>query len=571
MITAGGNRKLMKQDLYQLLLVVCIIFLIGFLSGFFHFRLDLTAENRYTLSKPTKDILSNLDDIAFVKVYLEGDLPIGFRRLRNSVKEMLDEFRVYGGTRIQYQFINPSESEDSETRNRFYASLHDQGMIPTNVEVRDKKGGMSQQIIFPWAMITYRDYEMPVRLLKNNPGKTAEENLNNSLEALEFELISTLHNLTVEEYERIAFLEGHGELDEFLVGDVTKELLKYYEVFRGTIDPESPGSLNELSLLIIAKPEKPFTEVEKAVLDQYIMQGGKVLWLIDPVAIDLDSLTHASSAVALIKNLNLDDMLFRYGVRVNPNLVMDMQCAFIPVNTALEGQTPRFTPAPWYYSPLLLPPADHMITRNLGMVKAEFTSVIDTVGENPDVWKQVLLSSSRHSRFVNTPAFITLETAKRPTNASFFPMSYLPVAVLLQGEFESVFKNRPIPLINTTDIQFRDKSVPTKMIVIGDGDIIRNDVSINRGVPEALPLGYDRYSRQTFANKEFIMNSINYLLDEKGLMELRNRQLTLRLLDREKVRNDKMKWQLINILLPVFLVSLFGFVFTWYRKFRFSR
>lgn len=557
--------------MYQLLLVVCIIILVGYLSNFVFFRLDLTAEKRYTLSNPTKEILKDLDDIVFVKVYLEGELPIGFRRLRNSVKEMLDEFRVYGGTRIQYQFINPSESEDSEARNSFYASLHDQGMVPTNVEVRDKKGGMSQQIIFPWAMITYRDYEMPVRLLKNNPGKTAEENLNNSLEALEFELISTLHNLIVEEYEKIAFVEGHGELDEFLVGDITKELLKYYEVFRGEIDPANPGALNELSLLIIAKPEKPYSEAAKAVLDQYIMQGGKVLWLIDQVAIDLDSLTHSSSAVALIKNLNLDDQLFRYGVRVNPSLVMDMQCAFIPVNTALEGQPARFTPAPWYYSPLLLPPADHMITRNLGMVKAEFASVIDTVGENPGIRKQVLLSSSRNSRFVNAPAFISLEMAKRPMNASFFPISYLPVAVLLEGEFESVYKNRPLPFNLGAEFQFRERSVPTKMIVIGDGDIIRNDVSISRGVPEALPLGYDRYSRQTFANKEFIMNAINYLLDEKGLMELRNRQLTLRLLDREKLRSGKMKWQLINILLPVFLVSLFGFVFTWYRKYRFSR
>lgn len=571
MSTISGNRRIRNHDLYQLLLVVCIIILVGYLSNFVFFRLDLTAEKRYTLSNPTKEILKDLDDIVFVKVYLEGELPIGFRRLRNSVKEMLDEFRVYGGTRIQYQFINPSESEDSEARNSFYASLHDQGMVPTNVEVRDKKGGMSQQIIFPWAMITYRDYEMPVRLLKNNPGKTAEENLNNSLEALEFELISTLHNLIVEEYEKIAFVEGHGELDEFLVGDITKELLKYYEVFRGEIDPANPGALNELSLLIIAKPEKPYSEAAKAVLDQYIMQGGKVLWLIDQVAIDLDSLTHSSSAVALIKNLNLDDQLFRYGVRVNPSLVMDMQCAFIPVNTALEGQPARFTPAPWYYSPLLLPPADHMITRNLGMVKAEFASVIDTVGENPGIRKQVLLSSSRNSRFVNAPAFISLEMAKRPMNASFFPISYLPVAVLLEGEFESVYKNRPLPFNLGAEFQFRERSVPTKMIVIGDGDIIRNDVSISRGVPEALPLGYDRYSRQTFANKEFIMNAINYLLDEKGLMELRNRQLTLRLLDREKLRSGKMKWQLINILLPVFLVSLFGFVFTWYRKYRFSR
>lgn len=565
------NKQIRNQDFLQLLLVTFIISLAAYLSGFAYFRIDLTSEKRYTLSPQTRKIIRDLDDIAFVKVYLDGDLPIGFKRLKNSVREMLDEFRVIGGSRIQYQFINPSESEDSETRNLLYESLHSQGMIPTNVEVKDKQGGLSQQIIFPWAMITYKGYEMPVRLLKNNPGKTAEENLNNSLEALEYELINTMQSLTVEEYETIAFIEGHGELDDLLTGDITRELLKSYEVFRGKINPDSVEELNEISLVIIAKPELPYSEKEKAIIDQYIMQGGKVLWLIDPVSIDLDSLTHSSSAVALIKELNLEDQLFKYGVRINPNLVMDMQCSFIPVNTALEGQPARFTPAPWYYSPLLLPPSDHMITRNLGMVKSEFASVVDLVGENPNVESQVLLSTSKFSRAVNVPVFVTLETAQRQLNSAFFSMSNLPVAVLLEGEFESVFVNRPFPLSTPKEYEIRKRSVQTKMIVIGDGDIIRNDVSVSRGKPEALPLGYDRYTRQTFANKEFILNAIAYLLDEKGLMELRSRQLTLRLLDREKLRAEKMKWQLINIVLPLFLVSLFGFAFTWYRQFRYSR
>lgn len=565
------NKQIRKQDLFKMLIVTFIIALIAYLSGFLYFRIDLTSEKRYTLTPQSKEILRELDDIVFIRVYLDGDLPLGFKRLRRAVKEMLDEFRVIGGTRIQYQFINPSESEDAEERNKFYVALHDQGMIPTNVEVKDKKGGTSQQIIFPWAMISHKDYEMPVRLLKNNPGKTADENLNHSMESLEYELISTIHNLTVSEFQTIGFIEGHGELDEYLVGDITKELLKYYEVFRGQIDQESIGSLDEMDLIIIAKPELPFTEKEKAVLDQYLMHGGKMLWMIDPVAIDLDSLTNSNSAVALIKTLNLEDQLFRYGVRVNPNLIMDMQSAFIPVNTALEGQPARFTPAPWYYSPLLTPPADHMITRNLNMIKAEFASVVDTVGEDSAVQNTILLTSSRNSRYVNAPLFVSLETATRQINPAFFSLSYLPVAVLLEGEFPSVFTNRPFPVNTGDDFVFRERSVPTRMIVIGDGDIIRNDVSINRGAPEVIPLGYDRYSRQTFGNKEFIMNTINYLLDEKGLMELRNRQLTLRLLDREKIREERLKWQLVNILLPFILVSLFGLGFTWYRRFRYGR
>lgn len=564
------NKQIRNQDLIQLLLVTFIIFLAVYLSGFLYFRIDLTAEKRFTLTPQTRQILKEIDDIVFVKVYLDGELPIGFKRLRNSVKELLDEFREIGGSRIQYQFINPSESENAKERNQFYTSLHEQGMIPTNVEVKDKKGGLSQNIIFPWALISYKGYEMPVKLLKNNQGKSAEENLNHSVESLEYELISTIYNLSVTELQTIAFIEGHRELDEYLVGDITKELLKYYEVFRGNINPDSIQALNNLSLIIIAKPELPFTEKEKAALDQYIMQGGKVLWLIDPVAIDLDSLSYSSSAVALIKDLNIEDQLFKYGARINPNLVMDLQCAFIPVNTALEGQPPRFSPAPWYYSPVLSAPPNHIITRNLSMVKAEFASVIDTVGEDSGIRKSVLLSSSSRSRFVNAPVFVTLETAKRQVNPAAFSKPNLPVAVLLEGVFQSLYTNRPFPLQNNA-LGFLEKSVPTKMIVIGDGDVIRNDVTINRGVPETLPLGYDRFSRQTFGNKEFIMNAVNYLLDEKGLMELRNRQLSLRLLDREKLREEKLYWQLVNILLPLLIVSFFGFVFTWCRQYRYSR
>ncbi len=565
------NKQKRKQDIVQFALVTLIITLVAIISGFAYFRLDLTSEKRHTLSAPTRQILEELDDIVFIRVYLKADIPIGIKRLRNSVMQMFDEFKVVAGNKIQYQFINPSESENPEVRNKFYASLNEKGMIPINVEVKDKHGGTSQSIIFPWALITYKGYEMPVRLLKNNPGRSAEKNLNHSIESLEHELISTLHNLRLTEHQKIAFIEGQGELDEYLVGDITKELVKSYDVFRGQINTDSIHVLNEFSLIIIAKPQKPFTEKAKAVIDQYIMQGGKVLWLIDPVAIDLDSLANASSAVGLIKNLNIEDQLFRYGVRVNPNLILDLQCVFIPINTAFAGQPASFTPAPWYYSPLLLPPAGHPITRNLIMVKSEFASVVDTVGDNPYVHKEILLSSSRNSRAVNAPLFVTLEAARKPINPSYFSMSYLPVAILLEGQFPSVFKNRPFPIKTGDNFKFRENSIPTKMIVIGDGDIIRNDVSISRGVPEPLPLGYDRFSRQTFGNKEFILNAINYLLDEKGLMELRNRQFSLRLIDREKLREEKIKWQLVNIILPVLLVAIFGFAFTWYRKYRYSQ
>lgn len=567
-----GRKQHKKQDLIQLLLAAGIILIIGIVSQYKYFRIDLTSEKRFTLSTQTREILGEMDDIAFVRVYLEGDLPIGFKRLRNSVKEMLDEFRMIAGSRIQYEFINPSESIDPEGRMEFFKSLEEMGMVPVNVEARDKEGGTSQKIIFPWALISYKGYELPVRLLKNNPGKTAEENFNQSSEALEYELISAMSHLMTDELKSIAFIEGHGELDEFLVADITDELLRFYEVFRGRIDPDSPLGLSEISLVIIAKPERSFSENEKAVLDQYIMHGGRVMWLIDPVAIDLDSLTTQSSAVALTRELNLEDQLFRYGVRVNHNLLMDLSCTFIPINTALQGQPARFTPAPWYYSPLLNPPADHMITRNLNLIKGEFISTLDTVGANPEVKKTVLLKSSEYSRIVNAPLFVSLETARRQINPAVFNQSEIPVAVLLEGVFPSVFTNRPFPIEKSPDFEFLAESSPTKMIVIGDGDIIRNDVSLSRsGVPEPLPLGYDRFTRQTFGNKEFIMNAVSYLLDERDLMSLRNRQLTLRLLDREKIREQRFRWQLINILLPLVVMSVLGFAYTWFRNYKYSK
>jgi ABC-2 type transport system permease protein len=567
-----GRKQHKKQDLMQLLLAAGIILLIGIVSQYKYFRIDLTSEKRFTLSSQTREILREIDDVAFVKIYLEGDLPIGFKRLRNSVKEMLDEFRMIAGSRIQYQFINPSENTDPEGRMEFFKSLEEMGMVPVNVEARDKEGGTSQKIIFPWALISYKGYELPVRLLKNNPGKTAEENFNQSSEALEYELISAMSHLMTEELKSIAFIEGHGELDEYLLADITDELLRFYEVFRGRIDPNSPHGLNEISLVIIAKPERPFSENEKAVLDQYIMHGGRVMWLIDPVAIDLDSLTTQSSAVALIRDLNLEDQLFRYGVRVNHNLLMDLSCTFIPINTSLQGQPAQFTPAPWYYSPLLNPPADHNITRNLNLIKGEFISTLDTVGANPEVEKTVLLRSSEYSRIVNAPLIISLETARRQINPAAFNQSEIPVAVLLEGVFPSVFTNRPFPIETGSDFVFLAESSPTKMIVIGDGDFIRNDVALSRtGIPEPLPLGYDRFTRQTFGNKEFIMNAVNFLLDERDLMSLRNRQLTLRLLDREKIREQRFRWQLFNILLPLLVISIFGFAYTWFRNYKYAK
>jgi ABC-2 type transport system permease protein len=297
------------------------------------------------------------------------------------------------------------------------------------------------------------------------------------------------------------------------------------------------------------------------------MNGGRVMWFVDPVSIDLDSLTYASEAIALIKDLNLDDQLFRYGIRLNPNLVMDMNCLLIPLNVALADEQARFAPSPWYFSPLLEGKESHPVTRGINFVKAEFASVIDTVGIIPSIRREVLLRTSSESHVVQAPVRVSLELAGRPPGRGNFSQSHLPVAVMLEGEFPSVFANRVIPgIIGREDPGFRELGQTTRMLVVSDGDIIRNDVTVSGGVPNHLPLGYDRYSRQTFGNQEFVLNALNYLLDETGLMELRTRELQLRLLDRSRIREQKKMWQVINMSVPLLIVVLCGIVYTRLRK-----
>ncbi len=547
--------------------LLAVLVLTGMISGHVYYRADLTEDRRYTLSDSTREALDRLDDVVHVRVYLDGDLPAGFRRMRNSVRELLDEFRVVAGTRLHYEFIDPSDFDDASVRNDLFRQLHSRGLNPTNIEITERGGGRSQRLVFPGAIITYKGLEIPVNLLRNNPALHAEQNLNNSIQGLEYEFASALYSITDTEARRIAFIEGHGELDEMLVAGASNAMARYYDIYRGRIDPDDPRSLDDYDAVIIAKPLRPFSEREKYAIDQYIMRGGRVMWFIDPVAIDLDSLTYQSEAIALIKELNLDDQLFRYGVRLNPNLIMDINCLLIPVNVGLAGQEARFVPAPWYFSPLLAGDDNHPVTRGLNYVKAEFASVIDTVGNDPMVRRDVLLRSSPATRVVNAPVLVSLDMARKEPRSSDFNMGGQPVAVMLEGEFTSVFANRIVSgIIGRDDPDFRDKGELTRMLVVSDGDIIRNDVTVSGGVPEPLPLGYDRYSEQTFGNKEFIVNALNYLLDEHGLMELRTRELRLRLLDRQRLREERTTWQVINLTVPFILIVAAGLIYNYIRK-----
>ena len=560
------KKNLKKENIVSLIILLVIILLINYISSNAYFRLDLTSDKRYTLSDASVNILDSLDDYVYIEIYLDGDMPIGFQRMQKSVKELMEEFRVVAGKNIQYQFINPSKLDNQSERNALYQDLYDRGLIPTNVKDRDEEGGLAEKILFPGAFITYKDRETSVNLLVNNPGSSAELNLNKSIQTLEYEFINSIRKITVENRKKIAFIEGQGELDEFYTGDITRALNEYYDIDRVTIK-DYINILEPYDAVIIAGPTEPYTEKSKFILDQYIMNGGKVLWFIESVKVSMDSLSTGSSTFVLMSDVNLNDQLFRYGVRVNSNVIQDMNCAFVPVNTAISGTQPKFTPAPWLYFPLLMPPNNNPVTRNLNMIKSEFSSVIDTVGSNSEIKKQVLLSSSVSTRVQNVPLLVSLEQLKEQVDPLTFNQPYSPVAVSLEGKFQSVFKNRSIKnFTEGSETEFKEKSVSTRMIVVSDANIIKNDV-VNR--PDGVfitPLGFDRYTQQTYGNKEFVMNAVHSLVDESGILNVRSREIKLRILDKQKVKEERLKWQMVNTVLPVLLIIIFGILLTLLRK-----
>lgn len=563
--------KLKQRILFELAVSVVAILLIGYISRFVFFRIDLTSERRYTLSPVTKDFLQNLDDIVHVKVYLDGDLPIGFKRMRRSLKETLDEFRVYGDRMFHYEFINPTASTNPAIRDALYKDLYNKGLEPTNVQERNPKGGTNQRIIFPGAILSYKGKEVTLNLLKNNPSLSGDENINISIQGFEYTLIHSIIKLSQDKSPKIAFVHDHGQLDEYETGDIVQELADQFEVHRVILGGEV-GGLDPYSVVVMAGPTKPVPERDKLVLDQYLMNGGRMLWLINAVNISIDSLSQGATTLAYPNQHNLDDILFRYGARVNPMLIQDMQCAVIPVNIALAGQDPRFAPAPWVYYPLLEAPESHSITRNLNLIRSRFISPIDTVGLNADVKKTILLYTSPYSRTLNVPLFVNLRQIEQSPLEREFNKSNLPVAVLLEGIFPSAFVNRPLGAFNLgKPFNFMEKSVPTRMVIIANSDIIRNDVNRRTDGAYITPLGYDRYTNQTFGNKEFIVNTINYLIDESGLMELNNRDFKLRLLDKKKVLEQRKKWQLINLIVPSAILLLFGLIWYFVRKLKYTR
>lgn len=551
-----------KRDLTALGLAIIILILLNFIASFIFYRFDLTSEKRYTLSDATKNLLLKLNDVVYVKVYLEGEFPAGFKRLRNETKEMLNEFRAYSDENIEYEFINPSANPDKKQQDEIYRQLYKKGLQPTNLEVKEESGS-SQQIIFPGAIVSYKGREVPWQLLKTRLGESAEAQLNNSIQSLEYEFASCIRNLTTILKPQIGFIEGHGELDTLALADIKDAFGEFYFLKRVKIN-EQLNALNGLKAIVIAKPDTAFSEKDKFIIDQFIMKGGKVLWCIDPLFTSLDSLRKRPETVAVPYGLNLEDMLFKYGARINSNMVLDIQSSAMPVNQALMGQQPRFELKQWIFAPLAAPKNDHPITKNLDLVKIEFGADIDTVSAK-GIKKSILLQSSKYSKTLNAPVRVSLNYLRFKPDEKQFTDPYRAFAVLLEGEFESLYKNRLSPQIaKDSAIGFKENGESTKMIVIADGDIIRNEVQYSTRQP--YPLGFDKYTNQTYGNKNFILNCMNYLCDDSGLISVRSRELTLRLLDKKKIRNEQLKWQLINTILPLLLILLYGIIHYQVRK-----
>ncbi len=579
MVKNHSNRN---KDLTTLLIGLLLLILLNFIASFAFERFDLTTEKRYSLAKASKDLARNLDDIVYVKVYLEGDFPASYKKLRDETQEMLDEFRAYANDNLDYEFINPAESGDEKITNEIYQQLFKQGLRPTDLSEKTTDG-YSNKLIWPGAIFFYKGKEIPVQLLKSTIGGSAETMVNNSIEGLEYEIANAIYNLTTEEKPKIAFIEGHGELNKHEVASISTLLSEFYAIDRLALNEEL-HSLTERTIIdttksfavkpkynaiVIAKPSERFSEKDKFIIDQYIMYGGKVIWLIDPVFASMDSLQNSDVTMAIPLDLNLDDQLFTYGVRINTNLILDLQSAPVPVVTGNIGNQPKTELFPWYFFPLLTPANSHPIVNNLNMVKGEFTSTIDTINKK-DIHKTGLLKSSQYTKISSAPTRVSLSMLRYEPDQKQFNKGHQIAAVLLEGTFESVFKNRVPPQIEkSNEIAFKEKSVLNSMVVIADGDIAKN--AVNKKTNEFMALGIDRYTKQQYGNADFLLNVVNYLCDENGLMSVRAKKFKIRMMDQTVLKAEIVDNILINTVLPVGLIIIFGFAHYLDRKKKYTK
>nr|WP_290854699.1 gliding motility-associated ABC transporter substrate-binding protein GldG [Flaviramulus sp.] len=543
-----------------MLALAIVLIAFNFLGNSYYMRFDLTSDKRYTISKSATKILENIKYPLIIDVFLEGDdFPSEFRRLQKETRQLLEEFSAINNNVI-YNFINPIEDDASRELN--IQKLSQRGLTPMQLSVQES-GKSSRSIIFPWALASYNDQTLIIPLVKNKIGASQQDLVSNSVQHLEYTFAEGFKKLTEPKKHKIAILKGNKQLDDKYISDFVKKIGEYYFIAPFTLDSVSSNpqktleDLNTFDLIISAKPTEAFTESEKLVLDQFTMNGGKSLWLIDAIAMEKDSLFNDKGAnFALARDINLTDFFFKYGARINPVIVSTLYSA--PITLAMgTGSDSQFQHLKWLYSPLASSNSNHPIINNLNLVKFDFASQIDTLKNN--IKKTILLESAPLTRLEAAPREISLEVVTQEQNPASFNKGNQTMAVLLEGSFNSVYDNRVKPF-NLSDE--KNKSTPTKMVIIADGDIIKNDVI--RNVPQQL--GFDRWTGQTYGNKEFLLNTVNYLLDDDGLINIRSKEVAVAFLNQQKITAQKTKWQLLNIVLPLILLSIFGFLFNYFRK-----
>lgn len=561
------RQKSLKEK--TLLKLIGALLIIAVISAFTFTRFDFTAEKRYTISPISRGVLDSLPQTIKVTVYLEGNLTGGMKRLQRATSDLLTDLQAYSHSKLVVEYIDPLQDLPTDQQNQVIQDLQARGLEPTNLSVKTDDG-ISSKVIFPWAIVTANGKSMLVNLLyqQRQMNLSPDEVINNSIQNLEYAFTAAIKRAVSGGEQAIGFTTGHNELNDIQLNDAIKSLSDGFLIGRVDLKSIPLDSLAKIKMLVIAKPEKPFTELEKFKLDQYIMRGGRTLWTIDQVTAELDSLRgHGGEQLSFAKQLNLDDQLFVYGLRINYDLIADMNCAQIPVSTGNLGGQAQIQLVPWLYYPVLIPLTKHPIIKNLDGIRTEFVSTIDVL-DTKDINKIPLLITSPYNKKVSVPHPLSLQSIEQAPDPKEFNSEPKVVGVLLEGNFTSDFKNRPVPEGIIGAVTPINESKPTKMIVISDGDIFKNQVAAD-GSP--YQLGYDHYSQETYGNKNLLLNIADYLTDDSGLIELRTKEIKLRLLDKARVRSEKLYWQVINTVLPLLLVLIFAIFQHYARRRKYAR
>ncbi|MFI5129101.1 MAG: gliding motility-associated ABC transporter substrate-binding protein GldG [Chitinophagales bacterium] len=564
---------------YWWLMLLVILSGINFLASAFHSRLDLTKEKRYTLSKATKELLNSLDDDVQIEVFLKGDFPAGFRKLANSTKDFLQLMKDRNGSNIHYRFISPQD-EVPGTKVLYGDSLTKLGAVPINLTVQ-KKEGQSSNIIFPAALVHYKGNQSLVNLYPGASGRISQDEINSAEALMEYQFVKTLDKLAKGNKPAIAYAVGNGEPTDDRVYDLVETLRQDYQF--GMLNLKTQPVIPNVDVLLIVKPTQQFTESEKLKIDQYVMGGGKLLCFIDNLIAEQDSLSFKPETIAYDRDLNLTDLFFRYGLRINTDLVMDLQCDVIPLKVGGTDENPQFEFVRWNYYALFEPGKNQLLNKNLGYIATRFANSIDTI-QVAGVKKTILLASSPNSRVIKTPALISLNENKNAPQDEKFRQKDIPAAVIVEGKFTSLYKNRVSQLqrdsLSAHGMKFSDESVENKIIVVGDGDVVLGDwLPVPNDNPIPLPMGWNKYTYREYqmqteygklfipaANREFLLNCVEYVVNNPAIIETRNKDIVLRLLDSRKVKEQRITWQFINIALPILLVILFGLIYQQLRK-----